>query len=384
MIQMIKQGSPIDGFLEWLHVMVMMDDTILLSTTKEGMKSKIKILHEFCISHGMIINESKTKFMVVNSSNEDKEPILCDNNVIGYSNLYIYLGSPFTDDGSPSTAIKQHANNKMCHVLKFVSFVTRNNDIPFLIKRKIFDAALMSAILYGSESWLMGDIKPIERQYKWCMKQLLGVRKTTNNDICMVELGLPPLRALIKQKQRNFFKKKWLERNSMDDDPLIHAMRIVLGFEDSMSRYIRNLTNVNTNDVEEAQRALESKVRDSVSNRIHFYKSINPELSVHDIYIKDIKVDEIERMSWTRLRLSAHSLAVEKGRWNRRGRGRLPMEERLCSCGQVQTEAHVIETCPVSSGIRQLYNITTVNDLMVTRTNYGEVCTVIHKLLLLY
>ena len=108
----------------------------------------------------------------------------------------------------------------------------------------------------------------------------------------------------------------------------------------------------------------------------------------NDTTIRLGDICEKQRLSapetYSRFRLSAHSLAVEKGRWNRRGRGRLPMEERLCSCGQVQTEAHVIETCPVSSGIRQLYNITTVNDLMVTRTNYGEVCTVIHKLLLLY
>ena len=38
MIKMLKQRCPTDGFLAWLHVMVMMDDTILLSTTKEGWK----------------------------------------------------------------------------------------------------------------------------------------------------------------------------------------------------------------------------------------------------------------------------------------------------------------------------------------------------------
>ena len=62
--------------------------------------------------------------------------------------------------------------------------------------------------------------------------------------------------------------------------------------------------------------------------------------------VKKININELERMEWTRLRLSSHSLAVEVGRWNRRGRGRLPMEERLCVCGQIQTEQHVIEICP--------------------------------------
>ena len=55
--------------------MVMMDDTVLLSTTKEGMVKKIKIMYDFCNSHGMSVNNSKTNFMVINGTSDDKEPI---------------------------------------------------------------------------------------------------------------------------------------------------------------------------------------------------------------------------------------------------------------------------------------------------------------------
>ena len=185
----------------------MMDDTVLLSTTREGMKNKIKIMYDFCNSHGMSVNNSKTKFMVINGSSQDKDCIIYNDNSISYCKQYIYLGSPFTDDGNPSTAIKIHANNKMCHALKFISFVNKNNDVPFTVKKKIFDAALMSAMLYLCESWMNGDLKPIEKLYKWCIKQLLGVRKTTSNDVCLVEMGMSPLRALVKAKQRKFFLK---------------------------------------------------------------------------------------------------------------------------------------------------------------------------------
>ena len=187
--------------------------------------------------------------------------------------------------------------------------------------------------MYGCESWLAGDIKPVEKQYKWCIKQLLGVRKTTTNDVCMIQLGLPPLRALIRAKQRTFFKNMWTQRNAMNDDPLIHVMKMTLRYNDTGSRYISDLIFGNTDGISEAKDELKIKITNSVSNRLTFYKSINPELVVHDIYMKNVKVNEIERISRTRLRLSAHSLAVEKGRWNRRGRGRLPMEERLSPCG---------------------------------------------------
>ena len=150
-------------------------------------------MYDFCDLHGMTVNNNKTKFMVINGTSEDRETIIYNDNIITYCKQYIYLGSPFTDDGNPSTAIRIQANNKMCHALKFISFINRNNDVPFIIKKKIFDAALMSAMLYGCESWLSGDLKPMEKLYKWCIKQLLGVRRTTSNDICLVELGLPPL-----------------------------------------------------------------------------------------------------------------------------------------------------------------------------------------------
>ena len=178
---------------------------------------------------------------------------------------------------------------------------------------------------------------------------MLGVRKTTSNDIYLVELGLPPLRALVKAKQRKFFKKMWLERNEMNNDPLMHAMRVTLRYNDAISRYLKDMTtNYRTNDIKEAQVILNASISNSTSNRLLFYKLINPKFDVHDIYTKNIKVNELERISWTRLRLSAHSLAIEKGRWNRRGRGRLLLEERLCPSGQVQTEAHVIENCIIS------------------------------------
>ncbi|CAL4067392.1 unnamed protein product, partial [Meganyctiphanes norvegica] len=68
LIKMIKERCGIDGFLAWLHVLVFMDDTVILSTSRNGILAKIGLLKDFCDSHGMKINVSKTKFMVINGS----------------------------------------------------------------------------------------------------------------------------------------------------------------------------------------------------------------------------------------------------------------------------------------------------------------------------
>ena len=90
--------------------------------------------------------------------------------------------------------------------------------------------------------------------------------------------------------------------------------------------------------------SLNTSVESSVSPKVQL--SINPELLTHAVYTTKTKINERERVSWSRLWLSAHSLAIEEGRWNRRGRGRLPVQERLCECDKIQTEAHVFKQCP--------------------------------------
>lgn len=170
----------------------------------------------------------------------------------------------------------------------------------------------------------------------------------------------------------------------MEDDPLSHVIRTTLGYNYHTSRYLQDLLNNNVNDVQIALDDLKRKLSISDSSRVQLYRSINREFTVHDIYSSKTGVSELDRVSWTRLRLSAHSLAVEEGRWNRRGRGRLPMEERLCTCGQVQTERHIIEQCHRSALLRQQYGISTMENLLIERNDHGAVCNIVHKFLALY
>ena len=74
-------------------------------------------------------------------------------------------------------------------------------------------------------------------------------------------------------------------------------------------------------------------VRDSIihsdSSRRVTYKDLNPNFVVHEIYRTKHTIVGKHRLSFTRFRVSGHSLMCETGRWNRRGRGRLPLEDRL-------------------------------------------------------
>ena len=384
LIKIIRERCGPDGFLAWLHVMIFMDDTVILSTTRNGIKAKLGLLKEFCVTHGMKINVSKTKFMVINGNIEDKNDLIIQDMCVKMCKYYVYLGSPFSTDGLTSSSIKINANLRMCQALKFVSFCLKNNDVPFYVKNKVFHAAVMSSILYGCESWLNGNIKPMEKLYNMCIKHLLGVRKNTTNTLCLVELGCPPLKALVAQRQRKFFKRMWAERVNMIDDPFFFAIQLVRNSNITTGRHINDLINNDFDDVGQSMNNLHQEIINSQSSKCIYYKEINPNMHIHDIYINKSMVNELERISWSKLRLSAHSLAIETGRWNRRGRGRLPIDERLCQCGLVQTEFHVFEECVLSQHFRQMYNVTSLFNLVSERQDLPEVCHIVHSILNIY
>ncbi len=91
LIHMIKQGCGYDGFWGWLHILVLMDDTVLLSTSKPSMIYKLKMLSRFCTTHGMKINNSKTKFFVINGTQDDKQQMVVDDIVAEACKRYVYL-----------------------------------------------------------------------------------------------------------------------------------------------------------------------------------------------------------------------------------------------------------------------------------------------------
>ena len=112
---------------------------------------------------------------------------------------------------------------------------------------------------------------------------------------------------------------------------------------------------------------------------------MNPAMDVHPVYQhrSSSPMEECHRPAFTRLCVSAHSLAIETGRWNRGGRGRLPVEERLCGCGAVQDELHVVEACPLTEHLRQEYGFRTYVELIPADSQLPAT-EIIYKILNIY
>ena len=88
-----------------------------------------------------------------------------------------------------------------------------------------------------------------------------------------------------------------------------------------------------------------NKVLRSDTTKRVAYKNMNPELNVHPLY--SCNLDEYKRIELTRLRLISHNLRIETQRWSR-----IEAENRLCNCGLMQNEEHVLCNCILTQFIR--------------------------------
>ena len=115
-----------------------------------------------------------------------------------------------------------------------------------------------------------------------------------------------------------------------------------------------------------------------------YWRRHNSDLITATIYSTDHLILEERRRAFTRFRVSSHSLTTETGRWNRRGRGRLSVEERLCPCGEVQTEEHVVTHCPRTQRLRDEYGFGSIADLNSREDMMQRKCDFIYEILDLF
>jgi hypothetical protein len=355
LVKKFKEKCADDGYLKWLHCLLLMDDTVILATTKERAVEKFTIMDEYCKEYGMIINTKKTMYMIINGEDIEDTVMSINEHTIKRTKEYVYLGSIFTEDGKLSTSISRHIEEKTCNMLKLYSFIKRNSDAPFYVKNKVLEACLMSSILYSCEGWLTNNYGKLNSIYTAAIKAILGVRSTTPNILCFAEIGKPTLKALLQHRQYKFYNNMIEERTDAIDDPFMFVLNLVKTANIKCWKYIQTILEKGQDILESDKTLMKNSILNSTGTKYRTYSSINPEISVHPVYDNiNNPIPEHYRQQFSRFRLSAHSLKVETGRWQR-----INYENRLCDCSNeyhyVQDEKHVIENCNHLSLLRDLF-----------------------------
>ena len=344
-IEAIESFGP-DGWLGNLHTLLFMDDTVIFTTSRGNLHKKLFLLKECTDKLGMVIHPSKSQFMTVNGT--DMQPFVLGNMSVAYTNTYTYLGTTISTE-TITKQVQRHVRAKASHVMKFTSFLTKNNEAPFSVKKAVWQGALNSAIFYSCETWLTPDLKTAESTYMSTLKQLIGVRASTCNDIVLVETGMANAKNYITQRQSRFLSRL-RSRDDFQDSYIGKTIAMSIQQRTPSGRILQKLLDVGTSFdyISASQEATREAVRTSASSRRVAYARINTRLDLSYVYSAEASVSEATRIAYTRIHLASHRLKVETGRWSR-----TPLEDRTCPCGDgIQTEQHVLLTCPATENLR--------------------------------
>ena len=379
MVKMMRQRVREDGFLGLLHMLLLMDDTVLLATSREMCMIKLQVLIDYCEEFGMKINMKKTKFLVVNGTANDRLPFEYKEIIVKNIAQYLYLGAWICESGKIQDVIKLHEEYASSLINKFSIFCSANTNMPFKVKREVFDSAVTSALVYSTESWLSNSIKPIEAHYHTMIRSLMGVRANTSVKMCMLEAGIPPLSCIIKRNRQRFLARMFAQ---VRPEVPFHQMHAVCTAANTPAvRFIRAALEYRPPPpLDETQRQVREAVH--ATKFANYTNVLNPNFVVSPVYTTEEYIPDYQRTSYTRLRVMSHSLKVETGRWSR-----IPADQRVCPCDgvSVQDEEHVLVACPRTQHLRQQHprlDFTSAAVLLNERVHVKDLCSFVHNVLI--
>ena len=162
------------------------DDLCLVSQRVEHMRKKLSQLEEKAGKVGLKISIKKTKEMRVRTP-ANTGPIRCGANTIERVDKFQYLGSIVTATGGTEEDVETRMR-KAQQVFALLKKVWRARTIALKTKLRIFNACVMSVLLYGCETWrssktLMARLQSFVNRK---LRYIVGIwwpRKIKNEDL---------------------------------------------------------------------------------------------------------------------------------------------------------------------------------------------------------
>ena len=155
------------------------DDAALLATTKRGAELAATEYMRVAGDFGLSLSIPKTKVMAVGRlvTEEDKQPLAVGDAEIESVKVFQYLGSQVDSSGRMMVDVDKRIAqaSKAYGALKKAVF--RDHDLTISTKRKVYQACVLSVLLYGSECWvpLKKDLNKIDSFHNRCVRTILGV-----------------------------------------------------------------------------------------------------------------------------------------------------------------------------------------------------------------
>ena len=399
-----------------LSCLMFADDLIILSESASGLQSALNKLQEYCSKWGLTINIDKTKVVIFNKGGHKFPSLkfLLNGNLVEAVQSYCYLGIIFSSCGSFTRACDALTDKALKAFYKFKQIHPYNN---VTLSLKLFDSLVTPIATYAGSVWGVlctgklfdvhdlnyYDKAPLEKVNLKLCRYLLGVNKYSCKHAVRGEIGRFPLlinalEMCSKMKSRvftlpdnnlvklscldmyanlsntelyddNSLKDTWLSRTNKIDEISAGMVKLSLQniYKNSWEMFISNTT---------------------VNNKLRTYARFKKSFEMEN-YVKAFGLSK--RKMFTKLRISSHNLAIEKGRHSK-----IPQSNdivcdfckfarnnctcnsfkynRLCQvCNVIEDECHFLLKCSLYKNCRQSFLENLKSFVVIDFDNIDEV-----------
>ena len=340
------------------------DDLVLISQTEEGLQSNLDSLNSYCKQWKLQINIKKTKCMVFNRGNGlCKSNLTLDNNIIENVKHFKYLGFTLGAKNCNLTKTMEDLATKAKRVIFALNNKIKLSLLPMRLALKIFDSQVTPILLYGAEVWgpylntnfNLWDKNITEMTHTQFLKRILGCNIQSPNILVRSELGRRPLLIDIISRSISFISHCELNENSLVNSALDleisdDSANNILNLARNFTYYFQENCFPSPKNKAEVTKALKAnydeiwKIKMDNMSKAEYFRLYKQGISLEK-YTWALK-NTRHRTALARLRLSSHSLMIEKGR---HFNPPLLREERTCPfCKNViEDECHFVISCPL-------------------------------------
>ena len=194
-----------DSTIQWWKFA---DDAAVVTHAQEKLQSLMECFSQACKDFGLTISLKKT-----NALGQDTEAplvITIDDYEIGAVSQFTYLGSTITDNLSLDAEIDKRIGKAASTPARLTARVWSSPKLSVKTKMAVYDACVISTLLYGNETWTMyaGQERRLNSFHLRSIRRILVISwqdKVTNADV-LSRAGLPTLYTLLRQR-----RLRWLD-----------------------------------------------------------------------------------------------------------------------------------------------------------------------------
>ena len=328
----------------------------------------------YCNTWKLDININKSKIMVFNKAGRMKNHIFSLNgNIMECVRNYKYLGIMFSLNGSFVEAQKHLSDKATKSTFSLKSNLHGENLAP-KVAIDLFNKLILPIGTYGSEIWgayiNVSKAKDMEnaifeKVFVNYSKFILGVNRKACNAGVRGELGIFPIYIQIITNVIKYYNRlsqvpkhtllgEAFDINiEMDAGGMSNWLSKLKQFCNKvLKKDVNVILNMSINDFQDLCRDIyQVHWRGLVANKgkMELYGKIKTNIC-HEEYLNQLPFFK-SRQSLTKLRISAHTLEIERGRYKR---PIIPRENRLCNvCNIVDNEVHFLLHCKIHVEIRK-------------------------------